>query len=171
MSGIAVKVLAADVIAHLEGTALRTSDLTRVFQDFKGHMQGSIEKNFAAGGRPAWEPLKFATKVGWILRRGSYWNKNSMSPKGREAWAGRLPLTDTTEFRKKATIAASVAITPRSFQYAVLAPQAALMQFGGWAGRGHKSFIPARPYLVFQDEDISYLERNILAFITTGTFV
>lgn len=173
MSGITCKVLAADVIAHLEGTALRTSDLTRVFQDFKGHMQGSIEKNFAAGGRPdSWEPLKFATKVGWISgKKGAWTKKGSMSKSGRKAWAGRLPLTDTAVFRRRATTGASVTITPRSFQYAVLAPQAALMQFGGWAGRGHKSFIPARPYLVFQDEDISYLERNILAFITTGSFV
>ena len=172
MSGIAVKILAADVVAHLEGTALRTSDLTRVFQDFKGHMQGSIEKNFAAGGRPdAWEPLTFATMVGWISGKKGAFNKSGMTAKGRTAWAGRLPLTAAGVFRRRATTGASVTITPRSFQYAVLAPQAALMQFGGWAGRGHKSFIPARPYLVFQDEDISYLERNILAFITTGSFV
>ena len=173
MSGITCKILAADVAARLEGMAMRGDNLTGVFRDFQGHMQASIEANFAAGWRPdSWPGLKFSTKVAWILGRKSAFNKKGgMTAKGRAAWAGRLPLTDTGVLRRRATTGASVTITPRSFSYAVLAPQAAIMQFGGWAGRGHKSFIPARPYLVFQDEDIDYLERNLLAFITTGGFV
>jgi phage virion morphogenesis protein len=45
---------------------------------------------------------------------------------------------------------------------------AAIHQFGGQAGRGKKVPIPARPYLLFQDEDITYLEMTLVNYILTG---
>ena len=43
---------------------------------------------------------------------------------------------------------------------------AAIHNFGGMAGRGHKANIPARPFLVVQDEDMEEIKHVINDFLT-----
>jgi phage gpG-like protein len=45
---------------------------------------------------------------------------------------------------------------------------ARIHQLGGRAGRGHKSLIPARPFLVVQDEDMEILKQMVVDHITGG---
>ncbi len=42
---------------------------------------------------------------------------------------------------------------------------AAIHQFGGKAGRGHRAKIPARPFLVVQDEDLEEIREEIADYI------
>ena len=120
-----------------------------------------------------WTPLKFATLVGWHTGRKSHWTKSGgkMTKTGRAAWRGRLPLTDRGILRRRATTGATILVTPRSFEYEVNDIRAAIHQFGGQAGRGHKSIIPARPYLMFQKEDIAYFERSLLEHVLNRRLV
>ena len=167
MSGVAVKILAADVLARLQGMEARGGNLSGVFRNFGEYMKGSIDKNFAAGGRPAkWEPLGFATKVAWSLGKKSHWGKkDKMTKTGRTAWKGRLPLTDTARLRRSISYRAGA----REISIGTNVIYAAIHQLGGKAGRGKKVNIPARPYLMFQDEDIQYLDRTLINYILTGS--
>jgi phage virion morphogenesis protein len=45
-------------------------------------------------------------------------------------------------------------------------PYSAIHQFGGWAGRGNKSFIPARPFLKITDDDIATIEKLLVSHIS-----
>lgn len=42
------------------------------------------------------------------------------------------------------------------------------MQFGGRAGRGHKVFVTARPYALFQVDDLAYLQMRLGDYVTGG---
>ncbi len=103
------------------------------------HMVASIKRNFEVGGRPKrWKPLSKET----IKRR----RKGSSKP-----------LVDTGRLKNSINFK----ITGRSVE---IGPSgdivyAAIHQFGGRAGRGHSAQIPARPYLVFQKEDINYIKE------------
>ncbi|TSA12012.1 MAG: phage virion morphogenesis protein, partial [Deltaproteobacteria bacterium] len=92
--------------------------------------------------------------------------KGGPTKKGREILAARLPLTDTTVLR------GSIAPTEIRANGIIIGTNviyAAIHQFGGKAGRGRKVTIPARPYLMFQDEDITYLEMTLVNYILTGS--
>jgi phage virion morphogenesis protein len=167
MSGLAVRVLAADVVARLREMEDRGGNLTGVMRDFGEHMKGSIQANFDAQGRPVrWSPLSLAAKISWHTARKSFWDKRGarMSTEGRAAWAGRKVLTDTGTLRRSIYYTA----TARGLTLATNVKYAAIHQFGGQAGRGRKVFIPARPYLLFQAEDLDYLQRSILRHVTGG---
>ena len=105
------------------------------------YMLGSIEKNFRAQGRPVkWTPLSPQT----LARRR----------KGRGKGKGQI-LIDTA--RLKNSMSSRLVSVPgveigTNVQYALR------QHFGypGGTGRGH-SKTPARPFLLFQDEDITEL--------------
>lgn len=110
---IALKVHSEQVLAMLKGMIGRGGDLTDVFRDFRGRMQGSIEKNFDEEGRPVkWASLAQTTLLSWSYgykKGGAYrTKKGGPTKKGREALGGRKILTDTTLLRRRATTGASV---------------------------------------------------------------
>lgn len=97
------------------------------------YMLGSIDKNFAAEGRPKkWQGLADSTKA---QRRGK-------SPK---------ILTDTARMRRSH----SYRVTSAGAEIGTNAVQGPRQHFGypGGKGRG-RSKTPARPFLMFQEEDI-----------------
>jgi phage virion morphogenesis protein len=167
MSGVAIKVLAADVLARLQGMEARGGNLSGVFRNFGEYMKGSIDKNFAAAGRPdKWQPLAAATLGGFLASRKSFrTKKGNVSKKGAAALSGRLPLTDTARLRRSISYQAG----SREISIGTNVIYAAIHQFGGKAGRGRKVTIPARPYLMFQDEDVNYLEMTLVNYILTGS--
>lgn len=100
-------------------------------------MLGSIEKNFRAQGRPEkWTPLSDAT----LGRRR----------KGRGRGKAQI-LIDTARLKNSH----SMRLTSEGVEIGTNVIYAARQHFGyeGGAGRGH-SKTPARPFLMFQDEDI-----------------
>jgi len=174
MAGVAIKVLAGDVLARLKSMEDRGDNLSGVMRAFGGYMVGSIQKNFDAEGRPVkWQPLKIATLLGWSYgykRGGAYrTKKGGPTKKGREALAGRKILTASTRLRRSVRVirstAASVEIGTDATAYA------AIHQFGGLAGRGKKTHIPARPYLLFQDEDVAHANRMVAAYVMNGRII
>jgi phage virion morphogenesis protein len=104
----------------------------------------SVLQNFQAGGRPAaWAPLAPATLMkkrgGSILREKNHlMNSINATPVGNAVLVG----------------------TNRVY--------GAIHQFGGRAGRGGSAKIPARPYLMVQDEDWPEMVEQLGDYIMQG---
>ena len=96
----------------------------------------SVHRNFAAGGRPdKWAPLD-PEYAAWRAKHAP----------------GRILV-------RESALRDSVFATPdeRGVTIGAKAPYATIHQRGGRAGRGGRSRIPARPFLVIQDEDKAQL--------------
>ena len=131
--------------AYLDGVGRRARDLTVPMKRAGIYMFGSIQRNFQVGGRPRmWRPLKAAT----------------LAAKLRHGWSA-TPLVRTGQLRRS--------ITPRAdrrrMTIGTTVPYARIHQFGGRTGRRHATTIPARPYLVFQRDDLQVIRQMILDYI------
>lgn len=181
-------VVKEQALQALTGLDLRTRDLTPVMQDFAGYMRISVQKNFDAQGRPArWAPLKASSVASWLGSRKSFRTKSGgISAKGAAALGGRLILTDTSILRNSINFKALA----RGVEGSTNVKYAAIHHLGGttrahtivprvkkalfWPGAGHPvksvqhpgSRIPARPFLMFQDEDIyGYLYPRLAVYL------
>jgi len=106
----------------------------------------SIESNFEAEGR-------FSSVGSW--RGGSSrWADLSDRTKEARARAGKWPgkMLQMSQGGLAASISKNV--QGNTLTVGTNKAYAAIHQFGGQAGRGRKVTIPARPFLVVQDEDI-----------------
>ena len=107
----------------------------------------SIVRNFEKGGRPTkWQALSpetLKTKKGTAILR-----EQGMA-------GGLMGSVNYKAFGKKAVISADKIY-------------AAIHHFGGQAGRGRKVTIPARPYMMVQDEDWVEMKAALGDFIVRG---
>ena len=186
MAGIKVNyvVVGEQALKRLEGLNTRTRDLTPVTRDFAGYMKGSVQRTFDAQGRPTrWAPLKASTLSTWAGSRKSWGAKGGgLSVKGQKALGGRRVLTDTSRLRNSINFRAFA----RGVEGFTNVIYAAIQHLGGqigaiknrvkkalfWPGLAHpvkdakRGIIPARPFLVFQDEDIyGYLYGRLAAYL------
>lgn len=96
----------------------------------------SVQENFRVGGRPKWQPLAAAT----------------VKAKGHSK-----PLLDSGVLQnivmKTRPDEVVVGVQPAAKAYA------AIQHFGGKAGRNHSVTIPARPYMLLQDEDLAEIDQ------------
>lgn len=195
MSGLTVKILAADVLGRLQGMVQRGENLSGLFNFFGEYMKGSIRQNFEAGGRPtAWAPLSLGSLSGWAASRKSFANKKGLlTAKGQEAVRGRRPLINSgvmmnTVFKVVGAAGLQMVSNYNSPDGASIS---AIQQFGAkippifprskkalfWAGLANPvkstkgGTIPPRPFMMFQDEDIDYFERLLANFVMNGNFV
>ncbi len=109
-------------------------DPQQVMRGVAGIMADAAEDQFEAEGRPAWRQLAEAT-VARRTRQGT--------------WPGRILQISS------GGLAASVVTATGTTTAAIGSNKvyAAIQQLGGQAGRGHKVTIPARPYLVFGEDE------------------
>lgn len=130
---------AADVSISLGRAVGRMSDLTPAMKRASVLMIGSVNQNFQRSGRPVpWRPLSPA----YLKRKVA----QGYSPK---------PLIRTGLLR--ASIAEKVSRT--GFRVGTSVPYAKYHQLG-------TSSIPARPYLVFQRQDIEVINQVVLDHLT-----
>jgi phage virion morphogenesis protein len=104
----------------------------------------SVEQNFQEGGRPTrWAGLKPAT---WAAK------------------GSRKTLVESGRLRGSITkqIAGSTVVVGTNVEYG------AIHQFGGKAGRGRRVTIPARPFLLVQDEDWEEINEAMSEFLWEG---
>lgn len=107
-------------------------DFTKAMSEIAKLMQDSVRRNFGDGGRPArWKNLKTGGQS-FLFRNGAL-----------------LRAVHRTSDKVSATV------------YVNELPYRFIHQFGGWAGRGHRSYIPARPYMMFQDGDVETYQKMI----------
>ena len=107
----------------------------------------SVVRNFEKGGRPTkWQALSpetLKTKKGTAILR-----EQGMA-------GGLMGSVNYKPFSDKVVISANKVY-------------AAIHHFGGKAGRGRKVTIPARPYMMVQDEDWREIEAALGDFIVRG---
>jgi len=112
-------------------------------------MRTSVEENFERGGRPdPWQDLADSTKD---RRR-----------EGSGSGPSYKILDDT------GVLKGSITYDPYAdrVEMGSALVYSAIHQFGGQAGRGKKTTIPERPYLLVQDEDWDEIEGTLLDFVT-----
>ncbi len=129
--------------------------LEPAFKQIGEYMIASIIKNFEAGGRPQrWKPLKLMTIVqryGGVRKSfKKSWRKTGEVKRGFSEYAGKHKILIKSGKLMKS-------ITYKAFkdhvEIGTNLVYAAIHQFGGAAGRRHRALIPARPYLLVQEED------------------
>lgn len=146
----------------------RLKDLQPLMAQLGRHMMTSVRQNFDVGGRPAWEPLANYE----VLPKGSRGGKTRRI-QGRIGELHRSsgrggPLVWTGDLRD------SVDFTPEAKDLVLWAKpnpnmKGPVHQWGtDRAGRGRNVRIPARPYLVFQPEDLDWFRKNCEGWIRVG---
>lgn len=147
-SGIEIKVDTSEVERLFSEIQSRCLDLTPVMRVIGETIRTSVMTNFEQGGRPqAWKPLSEAT-----LKRG----KSGGGILRRQGMAGGLMGSIHHQaFNDRVVIGTNKVY-------------AAIHQFGGKAGRGHKVTIPARPYLMIQDGDWAEITEVLKDYILEG---
>ena len=137
----------------------RMEDMTPVMRRIGELLVSSVQENFNREGR-------YSEPGSW---RGGSKRWQPLAPstiKQRERlgyWPGQI-LTRTGRLKASITYHAGrdyVAVGTNLVY-------AAIHQFGGKAGRGHRANIPARPFLVVQDEDLDEIREIIARAILKG---
>jgi phage virion morphogenesis protein len=127
-----------EMLERLQG---RTGNLTPVLRAIGETVRTSVERNFEAQGRPGkWSPSQR------VLRTGG----QALSLTGRLRCSFSVKATGS-----QATVGTNVVY-------------AAIHQMGGKTGKGHKATIPARPFMMVQDEDWAQITRQLADYITGG---
>ncbi len=142
MVTIDVKIEDSQVKAMLSQLQERAKDCKPAFNLIGQIVRNSIIKNFMEGGRPTkWKLSKRAIKQSGqtLLHTGRL--RDSINSKA---------------FANRAEVGTNVIY-------------AAIHQFGGKAGRGKKVTIPARPFLMVQDEDWTEIKAALTAYLLKGT--
>lgn len=138
------------LLKRLGELALDASNVERPLRAAGVYMVGSIEKNFQAQGRPTrWTPLSARTLAG---RRVG---------KGRKRGKGPRILINSA--RMKNSVSSQVHLqNPESYTEVgtnvIYAPRQHFGYQGKGKGRGQAT-TPARPFVMFQDEDFEFIER------------
>ncbi len=145
---IKIEVKDKEITAKLKKLQRKTKNLSPVMRVIAGNMWDAVEENFAQQGRPSWKELKPSTILA-RLRKG-HWPGSILQMKGD------LARSITT---KHTSTSAIVGVNKKQIPYA------AILQFGGKAGRGHKANIPARPYFKLTDDDRRKIVDEVEAFL------
>lgn len=149
MGGVAVSVKYDDRDArrYLGGILKRMGDPTPAMKIMGEIGRTSIVRNFEKGGRPdKWKKLSDAT-----LKR----KKGSKILVNQGFAGGLMGSVNFKAFKDKVVLSAKKIY-------------AAIHHFGGMAGRGLKVEIPARPYMMIQDEDWKEMKAALKDFIICG---
>lgn len=132
-----VKVIKDEVGRTLSDLFNRMGDLSPAMKNSGEILLTSIRKNFETGGRPQkWPPLKPSTIKQRILQ--GHWPGSVLVRHGISG--GLLGSLSYRTSSDKVVVSANKVY-------------AAIHHFGGQAGRGRKVSIPARPFMMVQDED------------------
>lgn len=162
----------ADLQAKLRRLDERMTNMTPFFQEVGEIIRTSVVKNFEEGGRyrspgdwrggsRKWRPLSSVTLFGQTeglggkRRKGGGFFKKSggLSKRGERRLGGKKILIDSGALLNSINWQAD----RQGVEIGTNRVYAAIHQFGGKAGRGHKVTIPARPYLVVQEEDLDQI--------------
>lgn len=138
---LALKLQGTGFEGSLAGLYSRLTDLTPVMDKAGALMLSSVADNFASQGRPErWQGLAPST----VERKGS----------------GAI-LVETGRLMSSVGFSAG----PDSLLVRARAPYALVQQEGGHAGARLKAEIPARPFLLFQEEDVQAIKDMVEEYL------
>lgn len=159
-----IEVNVSSVLAAIKDTLDAIADQTEIWEDVGTEVLNSVKRNFDAEGRPKkWQALEASTllrKVGG--RRKASTKRGHWTAKAKKILHGNRILVDTGDLVNNINAEAdSHGVTVGSNK-----DYAAIHQFGGQAGRNRATTIPARPYLLLQDEDYATIAGIIEQHLT-----
>jgi len=137
----------------------KSKDASTAFAEIAQVLASSVEKNFHQEGR--------YLAPNSMYGGSSKWQKLADSTVANRARSGRgaHPILQVSGQLASSITTAS---GPRHAQIGTSLVYGAIHQYGGKAGRGRKVTIPARPFLVVQDEDIDDALDIIARHLTRG---
>ena len=168
---IYVEIKDQDVKRLLDKLWFRGRNLKPVMVDIGEIVRSSVVRNFVEGGRPdKWTPNAAATILAGINKR--HFTRKGLLRKGSSLRLSRgKVLIDTARLQNSITARAyadRVIIGPDQAKLGTNAKYARIHQLGGMAGRGRKVRIPARPFLLVQDEDWPEIRAATIRYIAGG---
>ncbi len=141
-----------DLQELLKAVKDRIGNLQPAFEVIGQVIHTSIRRNFEEGGRPkAWQDLADSTK-----KQRAKKNK----------WPGQILVMSGEKDGLLSSI--SYDAMPEKLVLVANKKYAAIQHFGGMAGKGRKVKIPARPYMMIQDEDWAEIKAALNDFIIEG---
>ena len=139
--------------------------------DIIARTQRRFDTSTAPDGAP-WKPNSPAT-LGMLAGRLAGVKSNALkngglNKRGRAQLGNKKPLIDQGDLRRQffREITGGNVLTVRNSQ-----PYAAIHQFGGQAGRGHKVNIPARPFLPVRLDGTLYPQEQALVLDALNAFL
>lgn len=164
---ITMKIDTAELKKEIGRIITRLENKTPAMKIIGEIVKSSVIKNFQEGGRPTkWMPTKaISSAISYKMKGKATQTKAGKETKGFARYkAGKKTLIDTARLMKS--------INPRAFsdraEIGTNVVYAAIHQFGGKAGRGRKVNIPARPFLMVQDEDWASIKAALSKYILGG---
>jgi phage gpG-like protein len=180
----------AQVSDDLKALVRRVEDITPVLGQFGVHMIRSIQKNFDVGGRPRWKPWAASTAIneagGVRLKSGKVSASRRRTARARTGKVlydtGRLANSVTASVTGRRTLLLGSNVVYAAIHHfggTIRVPEIVPRRAGAlrWYSAGgapifakrarpHTVLIPARPWLVVQDEDLEILtgmvERHVV---------
>lgn len=149
-------------------------DLKPAFGEIGEIVRSSVLRNFQEGGRPdRWEPTRirstYQAYTGKKTKSGAtrkvYTIRGRLTKGFNRYSSGRKTLIDTARLQNSVTARAEAdrVVVGTNVIYA------RIHQLGGMAGRNKKVKIPARPYLLVQDEDWPQIKTRLIEHLKEGT--
>ena len=160
-----MKVDVADLASpKLRAMCERVGNLKPLMVMMGHHMENSVRRNFNQGGRPdTWTELKGVT----VLPKGTRRKQGSRQRiQGKSRLGG--PLVLTGDLRSSIGFTAEIDDLVL-WSRPTPAVKAAVHQYGtDRAGRGNATVIPARPFLMFQKDDIEWFRKALAGWVRVG---
>ena len=141
-----IEVKDKEVQATLNRLAGAVTNLSPILQALGEDVMERTKQRFSTGVGPdgvRWAPNARATIEAYIKTRGGY-GKRGINQKGQALAMNKKPLQGHTGDLARQF---AVQVSGNSVTITSGPIYAAIQQFGGKAGRGHKVTIPARPFL------------------------
>lgn len=167
MTTFTITVEDEQVRAALKALAGRVQNMRPVLQAIGEDVVERAKHRFETSTGPdgvKWEPNSAATLDMLAARLGKSYRKKSgsLNSKGDARIAGKKPLIGESKQLRTQIIALANATALTVGTTSVTAAYAAIQQFGGKAGPGHKVTIPARPFLPVHQDGTLYPREQAL---------
>jgi phage virion morphogenesis protein len=146
-----------EVLARLKKIRAAGQRLPGVLSTIGEILISSAEENFLRGGR--------YESAGSFRGGNTRWDDLAESTKAARAKKGKWP---GQKLQVSGILAASInkTVTKNDVTVGTNMAYARIQQHGGMAGPGHKVKIPARPFLVIQDEDVEEIMAIVARHIS-----
>jgi phage virion morphogenesis protein len=156
VEGIQLHVAEDSISSGLEELGRRGQDMQPVFETIGDAILSNIEENFRQEGRYSDAGIPGSWRGG-----DNHWTglaKSTVKKRGTEHPILQQTGALASSFVKEASAGGVIVGTNKEY--------AAIHNFGGKTGRGHKVTMPSRPILTIADETIAEINEEIGDFLT-----
>ncbi len=179
----------AEITRLFQQIEQRGRDTRPLLAGWGERLKNSVRRNIMEGGRPAkFAPLKPVTARNWLFSKKSYWTGGgNLTAAGQKRVENRTPLNTGNPAGLLNSI--NWRAVPDGLAVGTDKIYGALQNFGGtvhlpdiwaktkqalmWVGalhpvkvvKAHDVTLPARPFLLIQDEDWLYLRQSALEYL------